>query len=205
MALYEVQRNHGSSVSSLLTTITDEYDRISMHGVRSILVDKQADSLGLPVIKIAVPKDCSHQQYETIMKSETIRLRKEGVSSIIFGDIFLEDLRRYREENLAKVGMKTSFPLWGRNTHELVREFLNLGFKAIVTCIDAKVLDKRFIGRIIDDDFLNELPADIDPCGENGEYHSFVFDGPIFKERIAFSVGEIVLRDSFYFRDLIPE
>ncbi len=133
------------------------------------------------------------------------KFNQEGVASIVFGDIFLEWVKQYRENNLAKIGMKGIFPIWGRETTELARSFIALGFKAITTCIDTRVLDKSFAGRALDESFLAELPANVDPGGENGEFHSFVFDGPIFKERIAYALGESVLRDSFYFCDLLPK
>jgi len=130
--------------------------------------------------------------------------KRTGVSSVAFGDIHLADVRKYREDNLYKAGMKAIFPIWGRDTAELSRSFIDLGFKAIVTCVDSKVLDKTFAGRIIDESFMAQLPANVDPCGENGEFHSFVFDGPVFNSRIQYTVGQIVIRDSFYFCDLIP-
>jgi uncharacterized protein (TIGR00290 family) len=140
------------------------------------------------------------------MRDKLTDYQRRGVSSVVFGDIFLEDLRKYREENLSKIGMKGIFPIWKRDTTELAHKFIELGFKAVITCVDSNVLDKRFVGRDYDKQFLQELPSSIDPCGENGEFHSFVYDGPIFKERIAFTVGDIVLRDNrFYFGDLMPE
>ena len=205
MALYEAQRSQKYEIVSLLTTITEDYDRVSMHGVRRTLVEQQAQSLGLPLEEVFISKSCSDEEYESKMRQTLTVFKENGVSSVIFGDIFLEGVRRYREENLAKIGMKGIFPIWGRDTAELARSFIALSFEAITTCVDSKVLDKKFIGRTLDEEFLSELPPAVDPAGENGEFHSFVFDGPIFREQIACTVGEVVLRDSFYFCDLLPK
>ena len=205
MALYELQRTHSYEVSALLTTITEDYERISMHGVRRILLERQADSLGVSLEKVFISKNTSNEEYESKMQEALIKYRATGVSSVVFGDIFLEDLRKYREDNLSKVDMKGIFPIWKRDTTELAHTFIDLDFKAFVTCVDSNVLDKKFVGRVFDEQFLSELPSTVDACGENGEFHSFAYDGPIFRERIAFTVGDIVLRDNrFYFCDLIP-
>jgi len=204
LALYEIQRSQRYEILSLLTTITEDYDRVSLHGVRRTLVEQQAKSLGLPLQEVFIPKDCSNKEYEARMKETLIRFKQVGVSRVVFGDIFLEEVRKYRENNLSKLGMKGLFPMWGRDSAELTRSFIALGFQAIVTCVDARALDKRFVGRIIDESFLAQLPPNVDPGGENGEFHSFVFDGPIFRERIAYKPGKQVLRDSFYFCDLLP-
>ena len=205
MALYEVQKSQKYEIVSLLTTITKDYDRVSMHGVPRILVEQQAQSLGLPVEEVFIPESCSNEEYESKMREMLTRFKRDGVSAVVFGDVFLEDVRRYREDNLSKVGMKGIFPLWGRDTAELIKSFIALGFKAIISCVDSKILDKTFVGRMLDEKFWAELPPNVDPAGENGEFHSFVFDGPIFRERIACTVGEVVLRDSFYFCDLVPK
>ena len=204
LALSEILMSEKYEILSLLTTVTEDYGRISMHGVRRVLLKQQAESLGLPLEEVFISKKSSNEEYESKMRDILTKFKEAGVASVVFGDIYLEDIRKYREENLAKVGMKGVFQIWKRDTAELLRTFIDLGFKAIVTCIDAKVLDQKFVGRIIDDNFLAELPPNIDPCGEKGEFHSFVFDGPIFKERIEFTTGEVVLRDSFYFCDLLP-
>ena len=204
MALYEIQKSNGYE-TALLTTVTEDYDRISMHGVRRTLLEKQAESLGLRLIKIYISKKSTQEEYELRMKEVLTNHQKEGVSSVAFGDIFLEDLRKYREENLYRIGMKGIFPIWRKNTSELIRRFIGLGFKAVVTSVDPKALDPSFAGMVIDDDFLSQLPVQVDPCGENGEFHSFVFDGPIFEKEVKFSSGEVVLRDSFYFCDLLPD
>lgn len=204
-ALYEIQQKQEYEVVSLLTTLTEDYDRVSMHGVRQSLLEQQAESLCIPLQQISLPKEASIEEYESEMQAALARFQEAGVSSVVFGDIFLEDIRQYREDKMSKAGMKAVFPLWGRSTAELAQTSVDLGFKAIVTCIDTKVLSKSFAGRVIDASFLRELPANIDPCGENGEFHSFVFDGPIFRKRLPLTVGQEILRESFYFCDLIPE
>jgi uncharacterized protein (TIGR00290 family) len=204
LTLYEIQHSIEYAVSALLTTITQDYARISMHGVRQTLLERQAESVGLPLLKVFIPANCTNEIYAEIMEKEMNRLKSEGINAVAFGDIFLQDVREYRENNLAKVGMKAIFPLWGRNSRELVKSFINLGFKSIIATIDPRKLSKEFCGRIIDSTFLDELPQDVDPAGENGEFHSFVFDGPVFKNPIHFSVGEKVLRDNFWFCDLLP-
>ena len=204
ISLYEIQKDKEYEVVSLLTTITEDYDRVSLHGVPRILVEQQAKSLGLPIEEVFISKASSNEEYESKMKETLTRFKQNGVSSVVFGDVFLEDVRKYRENNLSKLEMKGLFPVWGRDTAELTRSFIALGFQAITTCVDSKVLDKRFLGRMVDKHFLAELPPNVDPGGENGEFHSFVFNGPIFKERIAYTLGEQVLRDSLYFCDLLP-
>ena len=198
LALYELQRKNGYDVVALLTTLTEGYDRISMHGVRSILLEHQANSLGFPIEKVYISKNASNEEYEAKMREVLQKYLTGGVSSVVFGDIFLEDLRKYREDNLSKIGMKAIFPIWKRNTVELARGFIDLGFKAVITCVDSNVLDKAFVGRLYDQQFLSELPSTVDPCGENGEFHSFVYDGPIFEKRVSYTKGEIVFRDNRY-------
>ena len=205
ISLYEIQRSEKYEIAALLTTITDGYDRVSMHGVPRTLVERQAHSVGLPIEEVFISRTSSNEEYGSKMARVLTKFKQAGVSSVVFGDIFLKDVRKYREDNLSQVGMKGIFPLWGRDTTELTRSFIALGFRAIITCIDSRVLDRRFIGRTFDEHFLAELPLNVDPGGENGEFHSFVFDGPIFKERIAYTLGESVLRDSFYFCDLLPK
>jgi uncharacterized protein (TIGR00290 family) len=204
-SLYEIQKGEQCEILSLLTTITEDYDRVSMHGVPRTLVEQQADSLGLPLEEIFISKASSNEEYESKMREVLTRFQQVGVSSVVFGDVFLEEVRKHREDNLAKLGMRGIFPVWGRDTVELTTSFIALGFQAVITCVDSKVMDKRFLGRILDKQFLAELPVNVDPAGENGEFHSFVFAGPIFKKRIAYTTGEQVLRDSFYFCDLLPQ
>lgn len=205
ISLYEIEKSQKYEIVALLTTITKDYDRVSLHGVRRALVERQAYSLGLPIEEIFISKACSNEEYESKMRSMLTKFKQEGVFSVVFGDIFLEGVRKYREDNLSKLGMRGIFPIWGRDTAELTRSFIALGFQAVITCIDSKVLDRRFIGRRLDEHLLAEFPPNVDPGGENGEFHSFVFDGPIFKQRIAFARGESVLRNSFYFCDLVPK
>ena len=205
MALHELQSSGAYEVLAVLTTVTEQYDRVSMHGVRTVLLERQADSLGLPLEKVYIGANASNEEYEARMRDKLTYYQARGVSSVAFGDLFLEDVRRYREENLSRVGMKGLFPLWGRDTSELAHSFIDLGFKAVITCVDSNLLDGAFVGRDFDREFLSELPPAVDPCGENGEFHSFVYDGPLFRSRILHERGEIVLRDSrFYYCDLVP-
>jgi len=204
ITLYEIQKDKRYEIVSLLTTVTEGYDRVSLHGVPRILIEQQAKSLGLPLHKVFIPKVSSNEEYEAKMNETLTKFKQDGISRVVFGDIFLEWVKKYRENNLSKLGVKAIFPIWGRDTTELTRSFIALGFKAVVTCVDTKVLDKSFLGRIIDESFTAQLPPSVDQGGENGEFHSFVFDGPIFKERIAYKLGKQVSKDSFYFRDLLP-
>lgn len=204
LALYEIQKAQSYRVAALLTTVTRDYDRVSMHGVRRVLLEKQATSLSLPLHQILISKDATNEEYEAKMVEAFSVYREKGIDSIVFGDLFLEDIRAYRERFLARHRMRGLFPVWGRDTGIFIRQFLDLGFRAVVTCVDSKVLDQSFAGRLIDESFLSSLPSDVDPCGENGEFHSFVFDGPIFTAPVEFSLGETVLRESFWFRDLLP-
>ncbi|HUH96682.1 MAG TPA: hypothetical protein VLZ89_04940 [Anaerolineales bacterium] len=204
-ALYEILKDPGYRVSALLTTVTEDYDRISIHGVRRILLERQVASLGFPLEKVFISRNASNEEYESKMGQILAKYRDAGTTSVVFGDIFLEDLRKYREDKLAILNMRGIFPVWKRNTRELAHSLLGLGFKAITTCVDTEALDCQFVGRMIDQQFLSELPAAVDACGENGEYHSFVYDGPIFRERIPYTLGETVLRENrFCYCDLIP-
>jgi uncharacterized protein (TIGR00290 family) len=204
MALHALRAAGNCRVAALLTTITDEYDRISMHGVRRALLERQAESLGLPLHPVLIPPQCVNATYEERMKQALEEHFARGVRRVAFGDIFLEDLRAYREKNLAMVGMQAIFPIWKRDTRKLAREFLQRGFRAIAVCVDPRVLDASFAGRELDASFFSDLPARVDPCGENGEFHTFAFDGPIFKAPIACRLGDKVLRDGFCFADLLP-
>jgi uncharacterized protein (TIGR00290 family) len=205
LALYELVRSKEHEIVALLTTITEEYDRVTMHGVRSELLRQQALSIGLPIEEIRISENITEKEYEETMQEVMSRLKNAGIGSVAFGDLFLEDVRRRRERNLASIGMKAVFPLWGRNTRELALEFVQLGFKAITTCVDSSLLNGEFVGRIVEENFLNDLPVEADPCGENGEFHSFVYDGPIFKKAIPFRKGDVVLRrDRFLYCDLLP-
>jgi len=194
LALYLILKQGEYDISKLVTTINKDYQRISMHGLREELLDRQVESLGIPIQKIYFPKQVSMELYNETIGDVVLGLKNEGYTHCIFGDIFLEDLRQYREDQLNKVGIKGVFPLWKRDTKALFLEFLQLGFKAITVCVNAKYLDQSFCGRVLDEDFLKDLPPGVDPCGENGEFHTFVYDGPIFKKPINFSVGDKVKR-----------
>ena len=195
LALYHVLQQNEYSVECLLTNVNSTYERISMHGVRSSLLDLQTAAIGIPSQKLLIADQPTMSEYDELMRLTMADLKAEGFTHSIFGDIFLEDLRKYREERLSEVGFKGYFPLWKRNTTELVHEFLDLGFKTITVCTKAELLDESFCGRIIDRDFLKDLPANVDPCGENGEFHTFVFDGPIFKQPLPFTIGEKIFRE----------
>lgn len=194
MCLYKMLQSQDYEITCLLTSISEAYQRISMHGVRVSLLEAQAKSIGLPLVKVQIPEKATMEQYDTTMTALLTELKNNGATASVFGDIFLEDLRQYRESRLAEVGLKGLFPLWEIPTDRLVREFIDLGFKTIITCVNEQYLDKSFAGRIIDGSFLNDLPDNVDPCGENGEFHTFVFDAPFFKEPIPFDKGEVVYR-----------
>ena len=205
LALHRVWQEGKYRVVALLTVLSQDYDRISHHGVRSALLEQQADSLGLPLEPVYLSVSSTNKEYEAKMGELLIRYRDRGVRSVVFGDIFLEDLRRYREEKLAQVDMKGLFPLWKEDTAALVRRFVALGFKAVLCCVNPKLLAPSFAGREIDERFIADLPPTVDPCGENGEFHSFVYQGPIFKKRIDHRIGEVVMRPGGnYFCDLLP-
>ena len=203
MALHALQSAGAHRITALLTTVTEEYDRISMHGVRRVLLERQAESLGLPLHAVLIPPQCINAIYETRMKQALTEHLARGVQRVAFGDIFLEDLRIYREKNLAQLGMEALFPIWKRDTRELARDLLRHGFRAIAVCVDPRVLDPSFAGRELDESFFADLPPGVDACGENGEFHTFVFDGPNFQKPIRFAVGEKVMRDGFCFCDLM--
>ena len=205
LALDEIQHHSTYEIIALLTTVTEEYDRVSMHGIRRMLLDQQAVSLQYPLEKVFISKNSPEGAYESRMEELLLKYLNKGVTSVAFGDIFLDDVRAYREHNLSTIGMTGIFPLWKRDTSELARVFTERGFKAVITCVDSHLLDKTFVGRTFDKQFLSELPPHVDPCGEHGEFHSFVFDGPIFRERIPHTTGEVVFRDNrFYYCDVIP-
>lgn len=192
LALYTILKEDQFEVTSLLTSINKEFQRISMHGVHVSLLEQQAESLGLPLIKMELPQEPSMEEYHQIMTRTMNEIQSRGITHSIFGDIFLEDLRRYREDQLRAIGMEAVFPLWKQNTTDLIHQFLDSGFKTIITCVNETYLDKSFAGRMIDQDFIKDLPENVDPCGENGEFHTFTFDGPIFKNPVQFEIGETV-------------
>ncbi|HET7108088.1 MAG TPA: hypothetical protein VFI38_14845 [Candidatus Acidoferrum sp.] len=205
LALHTLLRQEDVRVAALLTTVTEGYDRISMHGVRRELLQRQAESLRLPLHEVFIPPQCVNPVYEARMEEALRLFFRQGIRSVAFGDIFLEDLRLYREKNLARVEMQALFPIWKRDTRDLIREFHAVRFRSVAVCIDSRILDPSFAGRELDPSFFVDLPSFVDPCGENGEFHTFVFDGPIFSRRIDFTLGEVVQRDSFIFRDLLPD
>ena len=194
LALYKTLQNPEIEISCLLTSVNEQYQRISMHGVRVELLHQQAQSIGLPLEIMTIPEMPTMEVYESVMTETLIKLKDEGITHSIFGDIFLEDLRKYREDKLATMDFKGLFPLWKIPTADLIQEFLVLGFKTIVVCVNEKYLDKSFVGRVINQEFINDLPDNVDVCGENGEFHTFTFDGPIFTKPINFEIGEIVYR-----------
>jgi uncharacterized protein (TIGR00290 family) len=203
LALWTLRRQQ-LEPDALITTVTDAYDRISMHGVRRELLARQAEVLGIPLVEVVIPPACVNDIYETRMAEAFAAAPLSGVDAVAFGDLFLEDVRAYREGRLADAGRRGLFPLWGRDTPALAREFLDAGFGATLVCVDPRALDPSFAGRRYDERLLAELPPSVDPCGENGEFHTFVHAGPIFRTPIACERGEVVERDGFVFCDLIP-
>ncbi len=203
MALYRVMAEKKFEVTCLLTTISDRFHRVSMHGVREELAERQAESVGISLEKVLIPYPCPNVVYEEKMRNVMSLWKGRGVTHAIFGDLFLEDIRKYREANLAKLDITPIFPVWGRDTAGLAQEMLQVGFRAIITCVDPKKLDVRFAGRQFDSSLLEELPPTVDPCGENGEFHTFVYDGPIFRHPIPVQVGESLMRDGFQFADVL--
>ncbi len=204
MALHALLQREQFRVAALLTTVTEGYERISMHGVRRELLQRQAESIGLPLHEVRIPPQCVNPIYEARMEQALRAHYDVGIRKVAFGDIFLEDLRLYREKNLARIGMTALFPIWKRDTRELVQFFHAQRFRAIAACVDTKVLDSSFAGRELDAAFFEDLPSGVDPCGENGEFHTFVFDGPVFQFPIAVRKGDVVNRDGFAFCDLLP-
>jgi uncharacterized protein (TIGR00290 family) len=204
LALYEIQRAREYRAAALLTTVTRDYDRISMHGVRRALLERQAASLGLPLHEVFITKDATNEEYEEKMEEAFSTYRERGIDRVVFGDLFLEEIRAYRDQFLARHKMCGIYPVWLRDTAELIREFIASGFKAVITCVDGKILHPSFAGMTVDVNLLSALPPHVDPCGENGEFHTFVFDGPNFKEAVRFSIGEKVARGPFWFCDLLP-
>ncbi len=205
LALYTLLQAGGYEVAGLLTTVTEGYERISMHGVRLPLLQRQAEALGLALEVVWIPQQCDNGEYERRMREALERYLAAGVRTVAFGDIHLQEVRAYRERNLARLHMRALFPLWGKAPADLIQQFIALGFRAVITCVDTTMLGKEFAGREVDPQLLAELPAGIDPCAENGEFHSFVYAGPIFHRPIPFVRGERVLRENrFYYCDLLP-
>jgi uncharacterized protein (TIGR00290 family) len=217
--LHKVLHEGNYDVKYLLTTLNGDFDRISMHGVREELLDKQAESIGIPPLKVFVYEG-SNAEYEKQMEAALLKAKAEGIEHVIFGDIFLEDLRTYRENNLAKVGMKGLFPLWKIDTTFLIKDFFKQNFRTVICCTNDGYLEEDFVGKEIDENFIEQLPANVDPCGENGEFHTFCYAGPIFKKEISFEIGEKIYKQleiktdctlpsniitkGFWFCDLLP-
>jgi uncharacterized protein (TIGR00290 family) len=220
LAFYKAKKE-GVPVEALLTSVNSGTDRIAMHGVRRELLVQQATVMGLPLHTIELPEMPGMQAYEEAVHLKHKQLKAAGFTHAVFGDLFLEDLKRYRDDLLAKDDLRCLYPLWQMNSREVVKEVLSLGFKAVVICVNSSFLDPSFCGRLLDESFLNDLPSNVDPCGENGEYHSFVFDGPCFSEALSFNKGELVFKEyaapkgkdecftapmpkaGFYFQDLL--
>ncbi len=204
LALQAALKDTSLEVKALLTTVTEGYERISMHGVRRSLLEEQARAVGLPLEQVRIPVKSSNAIYEEAMRGLLTRYQAGGVSRVIFGDLFLQDIRDYREKNLDRLGMRGIFPLWLKDTRQLARDFIAQGFKAVLVCVDPKQIDPSFCGREFDESLLKDLPSNADPCGENGEFHTFVYEGPIFRRPIRIKRGEIVQREGFWFCDLMP-
>ncbi|MGY0392743.1 Dph6-related ATP pyrophosphatase [Bizionia sp. KMM 8389] len=216
LALHYLLQSKTDYVGKLITTVNSHYNRVTMHGLRVAFIYKQASAIGLPISVIELPEQGNINDYNKVMQAATKKLKNEGFTHAAFGDIFLEDLKFYREKQLKLQQLETCFPLWKKNTKQLIQEFINLGFKAIIVCADATYFSEDFVGQTIDEDLIANLPETVDPCGENGEFHTFCYDGPIFKEPIAFTIGEKTYREypapnsktetvGFWFCDLLPK
>jgi uncharacterized protein (TIGR00290 family) len=203
-ALLEAHRLGLAEVVGVLTTVNEVHDRVAMHGVRNVLLDRQVAALGLPSMKVFLPSPCSNEVYEARMAAAVERIKADGVRHMVFGDLFLEDIRTYREARLAAAGMTGIFPLWQRDTHALARDMIARRCIAHLVSVDPRKLDRSFAGRRFDHELLAALPPGVDPCGENGEFHTFVSSGPMFSAPIAVSVGQVVERDGFVFADVVP-
>lgn len=204
LALYRIVESAEYDLAALVTTVTPDYDRISIHGVRRSLLRLQAAALGYPLIEVPIPRDCTHDEYKARTHDNLLQLKEQGISAMAYGDIFLEDIRAYREEILTRANLTGIFPLWGECTADLARTFIELGFQAILACVSASALDESFAGRTYSTALLDALPAVVDPCGENGEFHTFVYHGPLFSHPVVIRRGEIVMRDDLaYYCDLL--
>ena len=204
MALNVLRQNPSVRIVYLLTTVTKDYERISIHGVRRVLLARQAQAIGMDLVEVEIPARCAHDTYEAKMLAALTSPPLARVDTHAFADLFLQDVRAYRATNLAKLNKTAIFPLWGRDTSALARDFIGLGFRAVVVCLDPRVLNPNFAGRQFDEAFLQDLPDNVDPCGENGEFHTFVYDGPNFVTSVDVTLGEVITRDGFVFQDLLP-
>jgi len=203
-SLFELRQDPDIQVVGLLTTLNEQFDRVAMHAVRHELLQRQAEAAGLPLMTVGLPWPCSNEEYERRMAQACERMKADGVEAIAFGDLYLEDVRAYREKQLAGTGLTPLFPLWKRPTDELARSMIAGGQRARLTSVDPKQLGREFAGREFDLALLADLPAGVDPCGENGEFHSFVYESPAFSAPIAVESGEVVERDGFIFADVLP-
>ncbi|MHC4124024.1 MAG: Dph6-related ATP pyrophosphatase [Planctomycetota bacterium] len=205
LALHKCFNSGKYEIVALLTISTKNNRRTTMHGIRENLLDLQVKALGIALEKVLISEKCNNDEYESKMFKVLKKYQSQGVKGVIFGDIFLDDLKKYREEKMSRLAMKAIFPLWKKRTAELAGEFINSGFKAIITSVDTDLIDKKFIGRYFDKQLLNELPSTADPCGENGEFHCFVYDGPVFQNSILYKKGKTFIKDKrFYYCDLVP-
>ncbi|MDR7071125.1 diphthine--ammonia ligase [Fictibacillus barbaricus] len=212
LALHRIQNSGEWEVDSLLTTLTENYDRTTMHGVRNELLELQGASLGIPLRRVWIPQDCPNETYQERMEEAINQIKEDGITYIMFGDIFLEDVKKYREKMLEGTGLTPVFPLWKEDSAELIDEFLQEGYKTVLCCVDTHKIDQSFVGRVIDQPFIQEYPREHDICGENGEFHTFVFDGPAFSFPIHYELGEHRMakdmftgEDRFYFVDIIQD
>ncbi len=204
-SLYALQQDPDYELVGLVTTVNQKYQRVAMHGVREKILQQQADAAGLPLHCLNIPSPCTNKEYEAVMQKFISIMQKNSIQYIAFGDLYLEDIRQYREKQLKGTGITPVFPLWLKPTRALAEEMIQGGLEATITCIDPKKLSPRFAGRRFDLNFINDLPDEVDPCGENGEFHSCVHNGPMFKHAITVNTGEVVERDNFVFADLISE
>lgn len=204
-ALYELRKQDNIEIVGLLSTVTETYERVAMHGVRVALLKRQAEELGLPLYQVEIPYPCPNQIYERRMAEAIESAQRAQITHIVFGDLFLEDIRRYRETMLAQTGIQPLFPLWQRPTHELAKAMITSGLKAVITCVDPQQFSPSFVGKYYDMTFLANLPGGVDPCGERGEFHTFVCDGPMLRNPIQIDIGETVERDGFIFADVLPK
>jgi len=204
-ALHVARESGDAEIAGLLTTVTETYGRVSMHGVREELLEAQAEAVGLPLRRVNIPASCTDEDYSNAMREAMEGAKADGITQVIFGDLFLEDVRAYREEKLAQVGMTAAFPLWGMDTKKLAREMTGNGLRAVITCIDPRKIPKEFAGKEYNARLIGKLPETVDPCGENGEFHTFTFDGPMFGKIIKVEVGEVVNREGFVFADVLKK
>jgi uncharacterized protein (TIGR00290 family) len=203
-SLHVLRQRGEHEVVGLLTTFNEEADRVAMHAVRRELVERQAAAAGLPLWAVALPWPCSNEQYELLLAEACAKAVAEGIEGVAFGDLFLEDVRAYREKQMKGTGLRPLFPVWGLPTRALAEEMITGGTRAKLTCVDTGKLDRSFVGREFDGELLSALPENVDPCGERGEFHSFVYAGPMLNAVVPVSVGETIVRDAFVFADIVP-